>query len=105
VTEEGDLSTRVQAALQGMGAIVVRINSGQIPASGGYLHLAKKGTPDLFCGFQGAQVFLELKTDVGKLNPAQVKWHAVAKSHGLTVVTVRSVEAAVRAVLEARRKS
>ena len=53
----------------------------------------RPGVPDLFLpeprgGFHG--LFLELKTRVGRLSPAQVAWHAWLASRGYAVVVARS---------------
>ncbi len=64
-----------------------------------------KGVPDLLVGFQGRNILLEVKRPLGprggkdgrKLTPDQVIWHANWRGQ---VAVVRSVDEAVKAVLE-----
>ena len=39
------------------------------------LHEAGRGVPDLLAGYRGRNYLLEVKTDAGKLNARQKKWH------------------------------
>jgi hypothetical protein len=54
-----------------------------------------KGCPDLLVACRGAMFLLEIKAEKGKVNDAQVKWHAEWRA---PVHTVRSPEDALRAV-------
>ena len=48
-----------------------------------------KGTPDRLVLLPGGRMYLvELKTDVGRLSPAQVEWHRRAALLGITVVVL-----------------
>jgi hypothetical protein len=64
------------------------------------------GSPDVYVAIRpgGQHLWLEVKCDetAGTLSEAQVAWHERARSFGVEVVTVRSVEAAVAAVVKAR---
>ena len=39
------------------------------------LHETGRGVPDLMAGFRGRNYLMEVKTDKGKLNARQKKWH------------------------------
>lgn len=63
------------------------------------------GSPDVYVAIRyGAHLWLEVKCDEtdGKLSDAQREWHEKARSFGIEVVEVRSVEQAVAAVVKAR---
>lgn len=98
MTSETQLSRQVQVALESIGCVVVRVNSGQLRGSGGHVvKLAKAGTPDLWFAFQGRQGWIELKAD-WRVTEEQVAWHERARKQGVFVVVVRSVEQALRVV-------
>jgi len=92
---ETDISRSIRAALTAAGFWVERCNSGKVPTRAGYFAGMSDGTPDtmLLAPIVG---FLETKTPIGKLRPAQKDWHRRAAKAGLRVGTVRSVEEAVR---------
>ena len=49
----------------------------------------RKGMPDRLVLLPGGRIYLvELKTDTGRLSPAQIHWHAIAARVGTTVVTL-----------------
>lgn len=54
------------------------------------------GVPDLLVGFREKTYLIEVKSDAGKLTPAQVEWHANWK--GAAPIIVRSVEEAMQAI-------
>lgn len=96
---ETDLSRDVQSALEGLGAIVVRVQSGVFKGAGGHIvRAARKGTPDLWVAWRGSAGWLETKTPTGRLSPEQKTWHERAAKQGVRVAVVRSVEEAARAV-------
>ncbi len=97
---ETQLSRAVQDALETMGALVVRVQSGMVRGPHGVVQLAPAGTPDLWVGWRNASGWLEVKSESGRnrVDPAQVRWHAAAERQGVRVEVVRSVEQAVRAV-------
>lgn len=96
---ETELSRDIQDALESLGAVVVRVQSGQLRgAAGNRVRAARAGTPDLWVAFRGFDSWLEVKTDTGSLNSEQETWHAEARQHGARVHIVRSVEQALRIV-------
>lgn len=100
---ETQISRGIQDAIEAMGLIVERLQSGTATGlRGGRMRLASPGTPDLFVAVGGG-LFLECKTPTGKLSENQLRWHRIARAHGVRVEVVRSVEDAVRVVLEMRR--
>lgn len=95
---ETELSRSIQSALEGLGALVTRIQSGSLRGAGGHVQCARKGTPDLHVLYRGFNGFLEVKTDTGELSGDQAAWHAEARQHGGAVYVVRSTEQALRIV-------
>lgn len=97
---ETALSRAIQDALEAMGALVVRVQSGSVPTGRGYMRLAPKGTPDLYVAWRGRQGWLEVKSVDGwnRVTEEQTEWHERAAKHGVRVAVVRSVEEAARAV-------
>lgn len=67
-----------------------------------------KGSPDLLVFLRddargvASVVALEVKTDVGRLSPDQVRCHVVWRQAGVRVFVVRSAEQARAAIEEAR---
>lgn len=95
---ETALSRAIQDSLISAGVWVERIQSGQHRVRGGVLHCASPGTPDLF--LPALNVWLEVKTESGRLKASQIAWHARAKATGVRVVVVRSVREALAAVVD-----
>jgi len=96
---ETAISKGIRDSLKKEGWRVERVNAGMVKVSGGFMHLASKGTPDSLCMKTGSLWgWLETKTPIGKLNEHQVAWHAWAKSVGINVDVVRSKEDALEAV-------
>jgi hypothetical protein len=85
----------IVSALEGLGYLVIRTNSGRVPVRGGWMHLAPEGTPDLRVV---GRTWLETKTDKGKLSEAQKRMHARLTAAGERVAVVRSVAEALEAV-------
>ena len=54
------------------------------------------GAPDLLAGFRGQERLIEVKTDKGRLDADQRKWHDAWRGHQVAVV--RSVDEALRAI-------
>jgi hypothetical protein len=99
VTDRRKPETKRQAGIVGelerIGRFVVRVQSGVVRVRRGMMHLAPKGTPDLYVlGFG----WLETKTDKGKLSPDQVRIHALIRAAGERVEVVRDVAEALEAV-------
>lgn len=96
---ETALSREIQDALESLGALVVRVQSGTFRGAGGHVvHGAQKGTPDLYVAWRGRHQWLEVKTSEGELSHEQDSWHRFARQQGERVFTVRSVEQALRVV-------
>lgn len=103
---ETDLSRKIQVALESLGCLVVRVNSGQLRGAGGHVvKLAPVGTPDLYViaprfpsrpGYWAG--WLEVKAPGGVLSSHQQAWHDMARSRDVRVEVVRSVEGALRIV-------
>lgn len=53
------------------------------------------GVPDRLVLLAGNMHLVELKTNTGRLSPAQVVWHARAAAAGVTVVVLRGREEVV----------
>jgi hypothetical protein len=63
---ETEISGAIRDALESIGCVVVRVNSGTAPGhGGGFMRLAKEGTPDIWAARRGFQGWLETKTPVG----------------------------------------
>lgn len=95
-SEETKLAHAAISALKSLGYECIRVNSGNRPGpGGGYIHGAKKGTPDwlVVCPY----VWIEFK-DLTNPNPYQTQWHTWASRCGIPVIVARSVADAVRGV-------
>ncbi len=92
---ETTLQASIVEALQRAGRIVIRVQSGQVKVRGGWMHLAPKGTPDLYVVGWG---WIETKTEDGKLSPEQERMHALIGGAGELITVVRSVAEALHAV-------
>lgn len=84
-------------ALEAAGRLVIRVQAGLVRVRGGWMHLAPKGTPDLYVVAWG---FLETKTDEGALSPAQKKMHAELRARGERVAVVRTASDALAVTAE-----
>jgi len=91
---ETDLSKAIRDALTRRGFWVERIGAGGYR---GRAVGAKPGTPDILI-IAPVYAWLEVKTETGRLSDHQVAWHDRARSFGVRVEVVRSVEGALRAV-------
>jgi hypothetical protein len=82
-------------ALEGIGRHVIRIQSGVVRVRRGMMHLAPKGTPDLYVVGWG---WLETKLEKSKPTEEQLRMHALLIAAGERVAVVRSVAEALEAV-------
>ena len=108
--EETALSAAIQQTLTAKGCRVIRINSGLVEAkNGGWIHGAKKGTPDLLVilpmlsrsRLQAAELtFLEVKKKAGVQSADQVEWSEWARLNGVRSFVVRGVTEAISAVFK-----
>src|SRR6478609_2455134 len=96
---ETQISKDIRTELKKAGWRVERINAGMVKVTGGFMHLASKGTPDsLVMKSKSLWGWLETKTEIGKLNEHQIAWHEWARSVGINVDVARSVKDAMDAV-------
>lgn len=96
---ETELSRAIQDALESIGCLVVRVNSGAARGAGGhYMRLARAGTPDLWVCRLGWHGWIECKLPGEEPSPKQLAWHLAARASGARVEVVRSVEQALRVV-------
>ena len=59
------------------------------------LHTVGKGCPDIVAGWHGINYLIEIKTDTGKLNSNEIRWH---KNWNGQVAIVRTVEEAINLI-------
>jgi len=62
------------------------------------------GSPDLLVAVDGWCTWQELKTEEGRVEPEQARWHEMARTRGMTVNVVRSAQDAVDAVAAVRAR-
>lgn len=101
--KESDIQNAIRLALNPY-AIIFRVNSGKVKmADGRYFQTGVPvGYSDL-SGFRksdGKAVFLEVKTDKGRLRESQKHFLKTMKQYPVIVAVVRSPEEAVRVVTE-----
>lgn len=96
--------------LRGRGK-VLRMQSGKLllPNANGtkrMLSACEPGTPDLLVVLPGGRtLWIELKTEAGRITEAQHAWHDAAISLGHDVIVCRSVQYALQVVRGAMRGS
>ena len=96
------LAAAIRDALNSLaGVLVWREQCGQVRVRRGYMHLAPAGTPDIVGHVNGRFLALEVKRPKGKERPEQLVFIEKARRAGCIVGVVRSVDEAVRIVLEA----
>ncbi len=104
MTSETDISRGIIEALRATGWRVIRVNSGKVKVSGGYMQLAPAGTPDLLVfgkvSSDGRAIWgwLESKMPIGKLSEKQIEFQQFARAKNINVATVRSRQEALDAV-------
>ncbi len=84
---ETDISRCIQDALAKAGVLVVRVHSGKVKVKGGWMQLARKGTPDLWTEWG----WIEVKKPGKVRSPEQVKWAEDATAKGINVGVTDSV--------------
>lgn len=101
---EATIQRAILDAFQAMGVLAFRINSGKVKTRGGWYQGAPAGFPDVLVVVPplGRMLGIEVKDAKGETNPAQDRMHADMTRNGATVVTVRSVDEALRAYLKVR---
>jgi hypothetical protein len=96
---ETDRQALIVDALRKAGWFVMRIHSGQVRVKRGFMHLAPKGTPDLYVlGFG----WLETKLEKTKPTLEQLEMHERIRAAGELVAVVRTPAEAIRAVRSGR---
>lgn len=96
---ESDLKRAVLAVLARIPRIhVLRMNAGRLKGR----VLGEEGTPDVLVMLPGGKaLWIELKTEKGKLRPAQEQWHGMARGLEHPVHVVREPQDAINIVREA----
>lgn len=88
--DEAAIQKKIMDAAELAGCITWRMNAGR---GRNNQRLAQAGTPDLLLlTADGRYVWVEVKTQTGRLNPDQVNMHMAMSARGATVVTARSVD-------------
>lgn len=101
---EATIQRAILDAFEAMGVLAFRINAGKVKTRGGWYQGAPAGFPDVIVVVapHGRLLGLEVKTAKGTEREKQVEMADALSRHGAAVRTVRSVEEAIRAYLEAR---
>lgn len=100
---ETELVKSILSALPALQVWCWRVNAGVTVLGHGkarrVIRGAPAGTPDILGVLPGGRLFgLEVKTERGRLEDSQRKWHAVAEAFGVRVSVVRSVSQAMAVV-------
>jgi hypothetical protein len=102
VPSEAQIQTAIRARLQWLGCLVMSIpNEGKRSVIAGRRMKStglSAGAPDLLIYRHGKHALIEVKSDTGRLSPAQVEMHTRLAKQGWTVHVVRSQDEAVRAL-------
>jgi hypothetical protein len=90
IETESEIQRRIIEAAELAGCIVWRMNAGR---GRNNQRLARAGTPDLLLlTADGRYVWVEVKTQTGRLNPDQVNMHMALSARQATVITARLVQ-------------
>lgn len=102
---EQDIQSLIRIALSKYG-LVFRTNAGKAYSRNGHvINLLPEGFSDLlFCGFDGQVAFIEVKTPVGAVRPAQKQFIEIMKKHGYRAGVARSVEDALNIINQGGNK-
>jgi len=97
MSETSDVVTPTLKALRKLPYVwATRLHSGS--ARGGKQQLSPVGSPDLLAIVRGVPVFLEAKSETGKLRDSQTEQAMLLRAAGAVVHTVRSVAEAMDVV-------
>jgi hypothetical protein len=101
---EAPIQRAILDAFQAMGVLAFRINSGKVKTRGGWYQGAPAGFPDVVVVVppSGRLLGIEVKDGKGEERESQIRMRADLTRNGAVVVTVRSVEEALRAYLDVR---
>lgn len=95
---ETAISRSIADSLEGLGYIVVRLQSGKVRVRGGWMQGNREGAPDRGVLVGGGRVcWLEVKDQTAE-RLSQKKWRERAEKLGHVVAIVKSVGEAVAAV-------
>lgn len=104
---ETNVAKTIVDTLEGLGCRCVRVHSGKVKVSGGWMQLARKGTPDWLVMFPADGYYdtgwLEIKKPGESLSPEQVKFHEWAASVGMRCRIAHSPSEAVQVLKDWRR--
>jgi hypothetical protein len=95
------LQNQIRITLSSRG-VVLRLNNGVFYTATG-ARIASglpPGTSDLLFIGNGKAAFIEVKTQSGRLSPAQENFIRVVRSHGVRAGVARSVEDAIKIIEE-----
>ena len=81
-------------ATPGLAWLAIEVGGYRHPAEAARLKACgvKKGTPDGLVVWRGQPVFIELKSERGRLSPAQKSFHEYLRQAGAQVEVIRSLE-------------
>ena len=85
---ESEIQKQIIHYLKLKGCIVMRLNSGRAAHN---VRLCPPGTPDLLAIYRGGSVWIEVKTEKGKLRPEQENMHKELIEMGHRVIVARGV--------------
>ena len=87
---ESEIQRDITAFLKTCGFIVYRMNSGAVRHN---VKMCDPGTPDIFViSPYGKSIWIEVKTETGKVSFVQQAMHAKLRSYDQAVIVARSVE-------------
>lgn len=91
---EADLLREIDDLGKQIGALVLRLNSGQIHG----VRLCPAGTPDLLLLHRGQMLFIECKARNGNLAASQVQMHERLRGMGFLVIVARTLDDVLNAL-------
>ncbi|MCW8932147.1 MAG: VRR-NUC domain-containing protein [Gammaproteobacteria bacterium] len=95
IKSESEIQKDIIDYLKTTGSIVIRMNSGSLKYN---VKLAPVGTPDLLAVLKTMLIWIEVKTETGKLRPAQVEMIKELRLRNQIVIVARSVDDVIKAI-------
>ena len=93
---ESEIQKQIIDYLKLQRAYVIRHNAGRIKNN---VRLAPDGTPDLYALLpDGRAIWIEVKTDTGKLRPSQTAMITILRSRKQKVIVARSLEDVINTI-------